>query len=369
MTTHLDNLLEMLVHNGASDLHLKVGSRPFLRINGQMCATDGDVLTTKDAESYARAVLAPEASKEFAKNREANVAHGTRSLGRFRVNVSSQRGSMSLVFRHVPHVIPSLADLGLDPVVDRIKDLKRGLIVIAGGATSGKTTTAASIIDHLNLTRAANIVTVEDPIEILHSDKQSMVSQREIGIDTDDYARTLRGVFRQDVDVIFIDRLQDAETLKLVLDAVEAGHLVIATMPAANVSETLTRLVSMASPGGEPAVREQLATHLVAVCAQRLIPAKSSGERVPLFELMLQDDEISDCIRDDQTFDRIPHLLETKFPQMLTFDQAVVRHYETGEIDFETAKTNVSSTDILEGITPLKSEPVLSEEPKIPALA
>jgi len=345
-SARLDDLLRFVLDRRGSDLHLKVGTAPRVRVDGQLLATPFPALTAADTERLAYEVLPPTRADEFDAANEADVALDIPELGRFRVNVYRQRGTIALVLRSVTPGIPSFDTLGLPPVVQRLAEERRGLVLVTGPTGSGKTTTIASMIDHINATRAVNIVTIEDPIEVLHHDKQSIVSQREIGNDTAGFAEAMRRVLRQDPDVIFVGEMRDTETVWAALAAAETGHLVLSTLHTSNAVETVNRIVDFFPPHQHGQVRLSLASSLRGVVSQRLVARLGErGGRVPAVEVLVNTGRVFERIADaDAPGDSIEEIMaDGEFYGMQTFDQSVLRLYRDGVIGIREAMATASS--------------------------
>ncbi|MCZ7527811.1 MAG: PilT/PilU family type 4a pilus ATPase [Acidimicrobiia bacterium] len=267
----IDELLRHAVQRGASDVHIKVGSRPYVRIDGRLAETEFDQVTPGDTERIAFAIMPKQRADEFLTTNEADFAYAVAGLGRFRVNVFRQRGSVGLVLRRVLPGIPSFEALGLPPVVRRLAEEPRGLVLVTGPTGSGKTTTLAAMIDHINETQRRHIVTIEDPIEVLHPDKQSIVNQREIGTDTDDFHSALKRVLRQDPDVVLIGEMRDPETVWAAIAAAETGHLVLSTLHTISATDTINRIIDFFPPHQQRQVRMSVASALRGIVSQRLL--------------------------------------------------------------------------------------------------
>ncbi|HVE46003.1 MAG TPA: PilT/PilU family type 4a pilus ATPase [Acidimicrobiales bacterium] len=342
----LNELLRYTVEHQGSDLHVKVASPPHVRIDGKLLATSFDRVTPEDTERMAFAIMSNDRADEFVRTSESDFALGLPGLGRFRVNVFRQRGSVGLVFRRVLPGIPSFETLGLPPVVRRLADEQRGLVLVTGPTGSGKTTTIAAMIDHINDTRAVNIVTVEDPIEVLHVDKKAIVNQREIGTDTTDYAMAMKRVLRQDPDVIFIGEMRDPETVWAALAAAETGHLVLSTLHTTNAVETVNRIVDFFPPFQQKQVRLSLASSLRGVVSQRLLERCDGGGRVPSLEVLVMTGRIFDRIVDPErggndTIDEI--IADGEYYGMQTFDQSVFTLFKNGLVDLRSAMAAASN--------------------------
>jgi twitching motility protein PilT len=335
----LDDYLRHLLDRRGSDLHLKVGTPPRIRVDGNLQSTPFPALTAADTERLAYAVLTGARADEFDATNEADVALDHPGLGRFRVNVYRQRGTVALVLRSVIPGIPSFASLGLPPAVQRLAEEQRGMVLVTGPTGSGKTTTIASMIDHINTARATNIVTIEDPIEVLHHDKQSIVSQREIGADTAGFHEAMRRVLRQDPDVIFVGEMRDPETVWAALAAAETGHLVLSTLHTSNAVETVNRIVDFFPPHQHGQVRLSLATSLRGVVSQRLVPRADREGRVPAVEILVNTGRVYDRIVDPNApGDAIEEVIaDGEFYGMQTFDQSLLSLHRAGIVGLREA--------------------------------
>ena len=342
----LEELLRYTIEHGGSDLHVKVGSPPHVRVDGQLLVSPFDPATPADAERMAFSVLPRERADEFVETSEADFAYNISGVGRFRVNVFRQRGSVGLVFRRVLPGIPSFEALGLPPVVRKLAEEQRGMVLVTGPTGSGKTTTIASMIDHINSSRSCNVVTVEDPIEVLHTDKRALVNQREIGMDTRDYATAMRRVLRQDPDVIFIGEMRDPETVWAALAAAETGHLVLSTLHTTNAVETVNRIVDFFPPYQQKQVRLSLASSLKGVVSQRLLERADRDGRVPSVEVLVMNGRIFDRIVDPEAggHDSIEDIIaDGEFYGMQTFDQSLFALYRDGAVDLRSAMAAASN--------------------------
>ena len=339
----LNELLRHLMEQRGSDLHVKVGSVPYVRVDGRLVPTPFDKASPADTEAIAAEVMSPTRAEELAQRHETDFAHSISGLGRFRVNVFRQRGSVGVVFRRVLPGTPSFEDLGLPPSVSRLVDEKRGLVLITGPAGSGKTTTVAAMIDHINETRAAAIITIEDPIEVLHADKRSIVSQREIGTDTPGFAEAMARVLRQDPDVIFIGELRDPETVWAALSAAETGHLVVSTMHTTSATETIARVVDFFPPFQQKQARLTLASALAGVVSQRLLDRADGRGRVPAVEVLVSTSRIFDRIVNPDAGESLDAIIaEGEYYGMQTFDQSLFSLVKNGLISVRDA-TSVAS--------------------------
>jgi twitching motility protein PilT len=345
MAVALDDLLKKVIDLEASDLHLKVGSPPVMRIDGELHPTSLELLTPTDTEAYAQTIFTQRAAKEFRETNEADFAYGKQELGRFRVNVYRQRGSMSLVLRRVLPTTQNFEELGLPRVLEKLSLEQRGLVLVTGPTGSGKTTTLSSMIDYINEVRRVNIVTIEDPIEVLHRDNNSIISQREIGMDTEDFSQALRRVLRQDPDVIFIGEIRDAETVRAALQAAETGHLVLSSLHTIDSTETINRIVDFFPPYQQKQIRVLVASTLKAVISQRLLEkVDGQGGRVPAVEVLTMNGRVYDRIVDESLTSEIVEVIEeSEFYGMQTFDQSILGLYEKGLISFQIAVANASN--------------------------
>jgi twitching motility protein PilT len=342
----LPAILHHAVEQGASDVHLKVGSPPRVRINGQLRLAPFSAATPEECDELVHAILPNERLEEFQSTGEADFSLSVSGLGRFRGNAFRQRGTAGLVLRRVlPHAI-SAEDLGLPPVVTRLADEHRGLVLVTGPTGSGKTTTLAAMIDHINNNRASNIITIEDPIEVLHRDKMSIISQREIGTDTRDWTQALRRVLRQDPDIIFIGEMRDAETVSAALSAAETGHLVLSTLHTTNATETINRIIDFFPPFQQHQMRLTIASVLRGVVSQRLV-ARSDGEgRVAAIEALVMTGRIADRIIDPTSGngESIEDMIaEGEYHGMVTFDQSLFSLFKSGEITLRAALSAASN--------------------------
>ena len=335
----LNAVLRRAVEHGASDVHLKVGHLPVVRRDGELTViAEHPPLTDADLESALAIVseLTPARRESFYETGELDIAYTSEDLPRFRVNAFRQRGSISFAFRVIPKHVPSFEDLRMPAGVRAMADEHRGLVLVTGATGSGKTTTLAAIIDHINKTRRQHIVTIEDPIEILHDDQNCIVNQREVGIDTESYLAALRRALRQDPDVILIGELRDAESAETALKAAESGHMVFSTMHTIDAAETLGRMIEFFPGIKQAQIRSILAGVLRGIVSQRLLPRKGGG-RIAAVEVMANNARIADLIRENKT-EEIPDAIEEgSFFQMQTFEQALIDLVLAGEIDREVA--------------------------------
>ena len=340
----LNALLRRAVELGASDIHLKLDQPPMLRRDGAISPLeDCPPLNEQNLLAAVEAVtrVVPERLKQFHETGDLDIAYTADGLPRFRVNVYRQRGAISFAFRVIPRDVPSFEQLGLPPGVRRLANEHRGLVLVTGATGSGKTTSLAAMIDHINRTRHQHIVTIEDPIEILHPDRYCIVNQREVGLDTLDFAQALRRVLRQDPDTILIGELRDAETAQTALQAAESGHLVFSTLHTVDAAETVGRMIEFFPPGKQQQIRSVLAGVLMGVVSQRLLP-RLGGGRIAAVEVMVMNARISDLIREERTEEIPDAIAEGGFFEMQTFQQALIQHVLEGLVERDIA-ANASS--------------------------
>ena len=340
----LNTLLERAVELGASDVHLKLGQPPVLRRDGELAPLEGwPALGEHDLEVVLATVTAhvPGRRVGFDESGDLDLAYTAEGLPRFRVNGFRQRGATSFALRVIPADVPSFVQLSLPPGVERLAGEHRGLVLVTGATGSGKTTTLAAMLDHINRTRQQHIVTIEDPIEVIHQDRMCIVNQREVGLDTESFHQALRRVLRQDPDVILIGELRDAETAQVALQAAESGHLVFSTLHTVDAAETIARMIEFFPPVKQQQIRSVLAGVLRGVVSQRLLPREGGG-RVAAVEVMVTNARIADLIREQRAEEIIDAIAEGSFFQMQTFAQALIDLVLAGHVDRETA-ANASS--------------------------
>lgn len=337
MSNDIDALLRRAVAVDASDIHLKVGSSPIVRTQGELRRLEEfDSLRPDDTEKYAEALFNEKAAENFAVHGTADFAYGRQELGRFRVTAFRQRGSVSLVLRRVQAGSRSFAELGLPRITERMASANSGLVLITGPSGSGKTTTVSSMLDWINSNKTRAILTIEDPIEVLHPDKNSAVVQREVGVDTPDMHTAVRSALRHDVDVIMLSEIADYETARAAINAAETGHLVISTMRTQDPAETVARFVSLFPEAQQPVARSMLAGQLQAVISQLLLEA-TSGERVLACEVLTNNERSQDWMKHGGDASALVEILkEGGFHGMQTFDQAFVKAVSDKVVDIET---------------------------------
>jgi twitching motility protein PilT len=353
----LKQMLEEMLSTKASDLHLRIGTRPALRIDGILRLISEEPLTPQEMEEIMSQILSEDQKKRFLQRNELDLALSVSKMGRFRINFYRQRGTVGIAIRSVNTIIPSFEELHLPPVVKDLADYRRGLIILTGTTGSGKSTTLASMIDHINATRAENILTIEDPIEYVHRNKKSIIGQREIGMDTESFVTALRQALRQDPDVILIGEIRDLETMSIALTASDTGHLVLTTLHTLNAVETVNRIISFFPPHQHQQVRLLLSATLKAVICQRLLPRCDGPGRVPAVEVLVNTGLVREYIIDPLKTILIPELIESGAIQygMQSFDQSLMDIYKKGMISYDEAllqATNPSDFELrVKGIT------------------
>jgi twitching motility protein PilT len=342
----IDPTLHHLVEMAGSDLHLKVGSPPLIRLHGALRPIpDAEPLKPDDTERAATHLITdPEKREEFDADHEVDFAYAIPGFARFRVNAFYQRGTISLVLRAIPTKIRTVTELGLPPVVSDLAEEERGIILLTGTTGSGKSTTLAAIINQINEHHAKHIVTIEDPIEFLHRDRRSIINQREVGADTASFKRALRRVLRQDPDVILIGEMRDEETVHTALSAAETGHLVLSTLHTIDAPETVNRIIDFFPPHHQQQVRAMLAGTLKGIISQRLVPTQDGRGRVAVCEVLRMTGRARDMIMDPEQTGRLREVIaEGEFYGMQTFDQALLHHVQAGRVSMEVALQVASS--------------------------
>jgi twitching motility protein PilT len=344
----VNDLLKIAVQSGASDLHLKVGTYPMMRVRGTLIpATEERRLEHEDVVAMAAAVLPAGHRDKFRDNHEVDLAYSVAGLGRFRCNAFQQRGTIGMIFRVIPMRVASIEDLLLPKVLKKIATEERGLVLVTGTTGSGKSTTLAALIDEINSTRTAHIMTIEDPIEYLHRDNRSVINQREIGVDTRSFGDALRSALRQDPDVILVGEMRDLETIQTALLAAETGHMVLSTLHTLDATETINRIIAVFPPHQQKQIRIQLASVIKAVISQRLMPRTDGKGRVPAVEVLISTAFIRDAILDKEK----SHLIHGAIAQgtsqygMQTFDQSIFSLFEQGLVSYDEALRWASNVD------------------------
>jgi twitching motility protein PilT len=336
----VDSALMRLLENEGSDLHLKVPAAPFIRRHGKLePLPDEPRLKPEDTERVLFHILKDENKhEEFQRENEVDFSYQVPGLARFRVNAFRQRGNISIVCRAIPFKIKSVAELMLPPVIDDLADEERGIILLTGTTGSGKSTTLAAMIDRINSTSAKHIVTIEDPVEFLHQDKQSIINQREVGEDTGSFKRALRRVLRQDPDVILVGEMRDEETVRTALSAAETGHLVMSTVHTIDAAETVNRIIDFFPQAEQRQARAMLAGTLKGVISQRLVPTPDGHGRVATCEILRMTGRVRDMIMNPDETGKLPEVIsEGAYYGMQTFDQALLSHVQAGLVSMEDA--------------------------------
>ena len=346
----LTDILKAAVEGQASDVHLKVGATPHLRMGGDLQPIQGSSpLAEEETRSLIKEILDDDQLAALARKAEVDHSFGMRGLGRFRATVFHQRGSPSLVIRVIPDQVQTVADLKLPAVVQEIAEETRGMILVTGASGTGKSTTLAAMIQHINTHRRCHVVTIEDPVEFLIRDQLALISQREIAVDTRDFTRALRAALRQDPDVIMVGEMRDHKTIQTALQAAETGHMLMSTLHTTDSTETIQRIISMFPPGEQKEIRLRLASSLSAVISQRLVPSTAVGGRVPAVEVLRNTELVRSLIEHPERTREIRTALETGSSQygMQTFDQSIHKLYEEGLVTLEEAIRYASSPEDL----------------------
>ena len=344
----INDLLNKMVEKKASDLHLKVGRPPLLRIDGKMTQVDLPVLTEADVEEMLFAMMSQRQRLKFSEANEIDLSYSLSGTARFRINAFRQKSTIELIIRMIPKDIPSLDILMLPPVLKKIALESRGLILMTGATGSGKSTTLASLVKHINENQPYHIITIEDPIEFIHTDAKSSVTQRELGIDTDSYGVALKYVLRQDPDVVFIGEMRDVDTVGAAISAGETGHLVLSTLHTIDASQTIDRLIDFYPSSQQSQIRNQLANIITAIVSMRLIEKADGKGRVPAVEVMLGTPTIKSLIRDNK-LSSIKSMIQQGAAQygMQTFDQSLAELYKKGLITLDMALAEATSKNDL----------------------
>lgn len=353
----LKQMLVEMLNRKASDLHIRVGIRPHLRVNGLLEQINTDPITIEQMDKTVSQILNEKQQERFHRKHEIDLALSVAKLGRFRINLFRQRGTSGIAIRAVNTQVPNFDELHLPEIMKKLTSQRRGLIVVTGTTGSGKSTTLASLIEDMNNNRSDNIITIEDPIEYIYRDKKCIIAQREVGGDTETFATALRHAFRQDPDTILIGEVRDLETISIALTAADTGHLVMTSLHTLNVVETITRIISFFPPHQHQQIRLLLAGTLKAIICQRLLRRTDSPGRVPAVEVMVNSGAIRECIIDPDKTINIPDFIEQGGTQygMQTFDQSIMKLHKDGLVSFEEAMENATNPDDfdlrLKGIT------------------
>jgi len=340
-------LLKLMIDKGASDLHIRAGIPPVLRVNDELFRLQTNPFSSEDTEQIVKSLMNADQFNVFSIANEYDFAIGIKGVGRFRINAFRQRGTASLAVRHIKTIVPDFHELALPDVILDVAMHKRGLILVTGTTGSGKTTLLASMIEHINKVSAANIVTIEDPIEFLYKDKKSIIAQREIGQDTKNFSTAMRASLRQDPDIILLGELRDKETVEAAMSAADTGHLVMSTLHTMNAVETISRIISFFSPHEHDQIRLVLSNVLVAVISLRLLPKKDSSGRCPACEILINNANISELIMQPDKQYLIHQAISDGNNQYgsQSFDQSLLRLYQEDYISLQTAKQYASNPD------------------------
>jgi twitching motility protein PilT len=344
----LNDILTVAVKAKGSDIHIKTGLPPIVRIDGRLHPIpNAPRLSAEDVASMAYAMMNPRQRQIFEESWEVDLAHAIPGLGRFRVSAYHQRGTVAMVFRVITMTIPTLEGLNLPPVLKKICAEERGLVLVTGTTGSGKSSTLAAMIDYINQNRTCNIITVEDPVEFLHRDNKSIISQREVGCDTQTFASALKGALRQDPDVILVGEMRDLETIETAMTAAETGHLVMSTLHTMDAAETVNRIIGVFPPYHQRQVRIQLAGIMRGVISQRLVPKADGKGRVPAVEIMLGTARVRECIDDENKTKEIHDAIAQGYVAygMQTFDQSLMKLLTSGLITYDEAMRQSSNPD------------------------
>ncbi len=331
--------VRQMIEKSGSDLLLKVGRPPTVRVAGELVSLEMQPLSPQDLKALAEYTMPSRQLKEFAETKEADFALGVPGIGRFRVNVYWQRGTLAFAFRVIPYEVKSIEELRLPKILEAIAVKPRGLVLVTGVTGSGKSTALAAMVNHINANRRVNIITIEDPIEFLHRDQSSIINQREVGADTLSFHNALRHVLRQNPDVILVGEIRDMETLDTALKAADTGHLVFSTLHTTDATQTINRVISFYPPHQHEEIRHLLSTALQAVVSLRLVPCVDGVKRVPAAEILVNTAAVRDNIRDVKAQLNIPDLIKEGTIQygMQSFDQSLMQWYSSGEITYESA--------------------------------
>jgi twitching motility protein PilT len=344
----LNDILQVALRTGASDIHLKAGLPAMFRVDGQLVPLkDGRRMTPEDVARVASGIMNDFQKEKFKQTNEVDLAYGIPGLGRFRVNVFQQRGTIGIVLRVIPFKIRSIEELMLPKVLEKIAAEQRGLVLVTGTTGSGKSTTLAAMIDHINATETCHIMTIEDPIEFLIRDKRSIVNQREVGVDTMSFGQALKSALRQDPDVILVGEMRDLETIETALAAAETGHLVMSTLHTLDATETINRIISAFPPYQQKQVRLQLGSVLRAVISQRLVPRADGRGRVPAIEVLLSTARVRELVEDKDRTKEIPDAIAQGHVSygMQTFDQSLMWLLKSNVITYEEALRQATNPD------------------------
>ncbi|MCC7202642.1 MAG: type IV pilus twitching motility protein PilT [Nitrospirae bacterium] len=344
----INDLLAIIVNQNASDLHIKVGSYPVVRINGELTLLESaGKVSQESAIAILSAMMSDSQKKRFVERKEVDLSYSVSGLGRFRVNVFQQRGSVGMVFRVIPMKIMTISELGLPKILEKLALEPRGLILVTGTTGSGKSTSLAAMIEHINTYKTMHIMTIEDPIEYLYRDKKSLINQREIGQDADTFANALRSALRQDPDVILVGEMRDFETISTAITAAETGHLVLSTLHTVDAVETINRIIGIFPPYQQKQIRLQLASVIKGVISMRLVPRANGKGRVPAVEVLVATATIRECILDEDKTRKIHDVIATGASQygMQTFDQSLYKLFKDNLVTYDEALMRCNNPD------------------------
>ena len=344
------SLLDSLFQRAASDLHIRVGSSPVLRINGKLFRLNGDPIQPEEMVSTIRALLSEKQWDEFNRQKEYDMAVGVPGRGRARINLYFQRGTPAIAVRAIKTDIPNFESLNLPQVLENVAGLNRGIVLVTGATGSGKSTTLASIIEHINCNRSLNIIAIEDPIEYIFRNKKSIIAQREVNIDTNSFLNALVHSLREDPDVIMVGEIRNADTMKISLQAAETGHLVLTTLHTLNAVESINRIISFFELHEQGQVREMVASTLQAVISQRLVPRSDQPGRVPVVEVLINTAAVKECLVDADKMNTINELIkdDRQTHGMQTFDQSILSFFQNGVISYDDAVQYASNPNDFE---------------------
>ena len=334
---HLDELLEVIIQRDGSDLHIAAGIPPVIRKDGALMAINYEVCAPLDVQTMMYGILTDEQIQKFESTWELDFSYGLGKKARFRVNLFKDKGNMAAALRLIPTKIPTLQDLGFAPIIEKLTHVKKGLILVTGPTGSGKSTTLASMINHINLNRSEHVITIEDPIEYLHSHKMSVINQRELGMDTKSFPNALRASLREDPDIILVGEMRDLETMQLAISAAETGHLVFATLHTNSAASSVDRIVDGFPPGQQEQIRLQLSNNIQAIVAQQLIPKAAGSGRVAIQEIMIATAAIRNLIREAKAHQLTSIIQTSAHVGMITTDQSLRDAYLKGQISYDNA--------------------------------
>lgn len=344
---HIDELLEIVLERNGSDLHIAAGIPPVIRVDGNLIPTPYESCQPLDIQQMMYAILTDEQIQRFESTWELDFSYALQKRARYRVNIFRDKGSVAASLRLIPTKIPTLQDLGMPPILEKLTHTKRGLILVTGPTGSGKSTTLAAMINHINLNRSEHIITIEDPIEYLHSHKMSVINQRELGTDTKSFPNALRASLREDPDIILVGEMRDLETTQLAISAAETGHLVFATLHTNSAASSVDRMVDIFPPGQQAQIRLQLSNNIQAILAQQLIPRATGSGRVAVQEIMIATAAVRNLIREAKAH-QITSVIQTSAQVgMITTDQALRDCYLKGVISFESAMARAQNVEEL----------------------